>query len=428
MPTIDEGAPVKFQVNRDVFSEAVSFAVKLLPQRTTQPILSRRADRGDRRRARRSRPSTTRYPSQTEIAGRRRRAGHGPGLRPAARRDRRAGCRTRRSSSSTEDGRIVRQLRLRALHPAVDAGRGVPDDPRGRRRSPGSCPPRTSPPPSRRSPSPRRATTSPRCITGVQLEVGDNSLEPRRHRPLPRRRARDRRGTAAASPARTPSPRWSRRARCSEVGKTFGHRGTSRSRSRSRDDRELIAFTADKKTVTSLLIKGNFPPVRRLFPETVDNYAVMNTAELIEAVRRVVARARARGRAALQLHDRRAHARGDRLRAGPGVRDDRRASSPATTPSSRSSRSSCSTASAPCTPSSCASRSPRPRTPTSPAPCSSRARRRATRPAPTTTSTCCSRTCCCAEPVDAPTSAAEPPSSARSAASDVRVPAVGGRG
>ena len=31
---------MKFQVNRDVFSEAVSFAVKLLPQRTTLPILS----------------------------------------------------------------------------------------------------------------------------------------------------------------------------------------------------------------------------------------------------------------------------------------------------------------------------------------------------------------------------------------------------
>ena len=31
---------MKFNVNRDVFSEAVSFAVKLLPQRTTQPILS----------------------------------------------------------------------------------------------------------------------------------------------------------------------------------------------------------------------------------------------------------------------------------------------------------------------------------------------------------------------------------------------------
>jgi DNA polymerase-3 subunit beta len=31
---------VRFQVNRDVFSEAVSFAVKLLPQKTTLPILS----------------------------------------------------------------------------------------------------------------------------------------------------------------------------------------------------------------------------------------------------------------------------------------------------------------------------------------------------------------------------------------------------
>ena len=31
---------MKFQVNRDVFSEGVSFAVKLLPQRTTLPILS----------------------------------------------------------------------------------------------------------------------------------------------------------------------------------------------------------------------------------------------------------------------------------------------------------------------------------------------------------------------------------------------------
>ena len=31
---------MKFQVNRDVFADAVSFAVKLLPQRTTLPILS----------------------------------------------------------------------------------------------------------------------------------------------------------------------------------------------------------------------------------------------------------------------------------------------------------------------------------------------------------------------------------------------------
>ena len=31
---------MKFHVNRDVFSEAVSFVVKLLPQRNPQPILA----------------------------------------------------------------------------------------------------------------------------------------------------------------------------------------------------------------------------------------------------------------------------------------------------------------------------------------------------------------------------------------------------
>ena len=39
MPEV-EGAYVRFQVNRDVFSEAVSFVVKLLPQRNPQPILA----------------------------------------------------------------------------------------------------------------------------------------------------------------------------------------------------------------------------------------------------------------------------------------------------------------------------------------------------------------------------------------------------
>ncbi len=39
--------------------------------------------------------------------------------------------------------------------------------------------------------------------------------------------------------------------------------------------------------MTSLLIKGNFPPVRRLFPEQTEHHAVVNTADLAEAVRRV---------------------------------------------------------------------------------------------------------------------------------------------
>src|SRR5690606_2353365 len=68
---------------------------------------------------------------------------------------------------------------------------------------------------------------------------------------------------------------------------TFAHSGTVSVTISRGDDRELIAFSADKKTVTSLLLKGNFPPVKRLFPESVEDYAVINTADLVEATRRV---------------------------------------------------------------------------------------------------------------------------------------------
>jgi DNA polymerase-3 subunit beta len=123
-------------------------------------------------------------------------------------------------------------------------------------------------------------------ITGVQLEVTENSLSlvaTDRYRVAVRVIEWDSgdkpltETLTALVPART----------LQEIGKTFGHSGTISVAITNSDDRELIAFRADKKTVTSLLIKGNFPPVKRLFPETVDNYAVINTAELIEAVRRV---------------------------------------------------------------------------------------------------------------------------------------------
>jgi DNA polymerase-3 subunit beta len=120
----------------------------------------------------------------------------------------------------------------------------------------------------------------------VQLEVSENSLTmvaTDRYRVAVRAIDWDPGNTpstgtlTALVPART----------LQEIGKTFGHSGTISVAITNTDDRELIAFRADRKTVTSLLIKGNFPPVKRLFPETVDNYAVINTAELIEAVRRV---------------------------------------------------------------------------------------------------------------------------------------------
>jgi DNA polymerase III subunit beta len=122
-------------------------------------------------------------------------------------------------------------------------------------------------------------------ITGVQLEISENQLSliaTDRYRVAVRDVDWDSSETGESAmtalvPART----------LQEVGKTFGHSATVSVTITNTDERELIAFSADKKTVTSLLIKGNFPPVKRLFPESVENYAVMDTAELIEAVRRV---------------------------------------------------------------------------------------------------------------------------------------------
>ncbi|HZL81554.1 MAG TPA: DNA polymerase III subunit beta [Demequina sp.] len=50
---------------------------------------------------------------------------------------------------------------------------------------------------------------------------------------------------------------------------------------------DLIGFSAGGLVTTSLLMDGEYPQVRRLFPETSAITAVVSTAELIEATRRV---------------------------------------------------------------------------------------------------------------------------------------------
>jgi DNA polymerase-3 subunit beta len=50
---------------------------------------------------------------------------------------------------------------------------------------------------------------------------------------------------------------------------------------------ELIGFEAGGRRTTSLLVDGDYPKVRSLFPETSPTHAVVHTATLAEAVRRV---------------------------------------------------------------------------------------------------------------------------------------------
>ncbi|MFB9644509.1 DNA polymerase III subunit beta, partial [Microbacterium terregens] len=123
-------------------------------------------------------------------------------------------------------------------------------------------------------------------LTGVQLEVSGTRLSlvaTDRYRVALRDIPWDGGSTATDEPTTALVPART----LTEVGKTFAHGGDISIAFSGSGDREIIAFTAGNKTVTSLLIKGNFPPVRRLFPEQTEHHAVLNTAELAEAVRRV---------------------------------------------------------------------------------------------------------------------------------------------
>jgi len=274
---------VRFQANRDVFSEAVSFAVKLLPQRTTLPILSGVLIEAT---ATGLILSSFDYEvsAQTEIAAEVEETGRvlvsGRLLAEIASRMPNAPV-----TFVTKDSRITVSCGTASFtllsmpveeYPSIPVVSGqaglVPAEDFAAAVAQVAV-------------AASRDDVTP-VITGVQLQISENSLSlvaTDRYRVAVREIDWDP-GTMVATdtitalvPART----------LQEVGKTFGHSGTISVAITNTDDRELIAFTANKKTVTSLLIKGNYPPVRRLFPDQVDNYAVMNTAELIEATRRV---------------------------------------------------------------------------------------------------------------------------------------------
>lgn len=72
-----------------------------------------------------------------------------------------------------------------------------------------------------------------------------------------------------------------------EVGKSFAGADEVTITLVQSGERRLIAFTANERTVTSNLIAGKFPPVSKLFPAEAPPYAVLQVSELVDAVRRV---------------------------------------------------------------------------------------------------------------------------------------------
>ncbi|PNW08988.1 DNA polymerase III subunit beta [Microbacterium testaceum] len=275
---------MKFHVNRDVFSEAVSFVVKLLPQRNPQPILAGVLIEANEQ-----------------------------GLTLAAF-DYEASARTTIEATVDEPGTILVHGRLLSdiasrlpnapIQITVDDDGGILLTCGSARFTLASMPVQEYPAipevtgESGLVPADEFATAIAQVafaasrddvtpvLTGVQLEVSGTRLSlvaTDRYRVALREIPWD--GGAVASdettsalvPART----------LQEVGKTFAHSGDISIAFSGSGDREIIAFSSGNKTVTSLLIKGNFPPVRRLFPAQTEHHSVVNTAELVEAVRRV---------------------------------------------------------------------------------------------------------------------------------------------
>jgi DNA polymerase-3 subunit beta len=74
----------------------------------------------------------------------------------------------------------------------------------------------------------------------------------------------------------------------SEVAKTFGHQGELTLSINNDEARGLIAFKANNRTITSLLIKGRYPDVKEHLPKAdIPDFAIVNTQDLIDSTRRV---------------------------------------------------------------------------------------------------------------------------------------------
>ena len=271
---------MRFQANRDVFSDAVSFAVKLLPQRTTLPILSgvliETTERGltlssfdYEVSARTEIDAEVQEPGRVLVSGRL--------LADIANRLPSAPVEVR-----TDDNRVIvsggsARFTLLSMPVAEYPSLPVIGEPTG-----------VIPAGNFSAAIAQVVVAASRddvtpVITGVQLEAGEHSLglvATDRYRVAIRAiewHTEQTGESTALVPART----------LQEVGRTFGGSGDVTISITRGGDRELIGFSADRRTVTSLLIKGNFPPVRRLFPDVVDHFAVLSAAELVEATRRV---------------------------------------------------------------------------------------------------------------------------------------------
>ncbi len=72
-----------------------------------------------------------------------------------------------------------------------------------------------------------------------------------------------------------------------EIAKTFANQPEISIAIKSDEERGMIAFKANNRSVTTQLIKDAARPVRGYFPQTTDNFSIVATQDLIDSTRRV---------------------------------------------------------------------------------------------------------------------------------------------
>ena len=273
---------MKFEVNKDVFSEAVSFAVKLLPQRTTLPILSgvlitveddtvTISSFDYEVSAKTKVAASVDTPGQVLVSGRL--------LSEIAQRLPEDSVTLSLSGTSVSVVSGSAKFTLATMpveeYPNLPEVEGVSGSVSGEEFSQAV---------GQVAPAASRDDVTP-VITGVLLDVSSSALvmmATDRYRVAAKELSWSggsvaAEGLQALIPSRT----------LAEIGKTFAHTSNLTITLSVGGERELVAFSSDQRTVTTLLIKGSFPPVQKLFPETTPDYAVVSTQDLIEATRRV---------------------------------------------------------------------------------------------------------------------------------------------
>ena len=270
---------MKFQVNKDVLNEAVSFAVRLLPQRTTLPILSGILIEAD---ANSLRLSVFDYDTsaQVEIAAKVEEPGRvlvsGRLLAEIVSKLPNA------VVDFSTDGSKVQvncgSAKFSLLTMPIDEYPSLPEIPTTTGTVSGEA---FSAAISQIAVAASREDVTP-VLTTVLLETTKDSISliaTDRYRVAVQDIAwKSNTGeTSALIPAKT----------LQEIAKTFANQGDIAISINPLDEKDLIAFKANNRSVTSRLIKGNFPAVKTLFPEKIENFAVLNTQDLLDSTKRV---------------------------------------------------------------------------------------------------------------------------------------------